>query len=85
LLDEPTSGLDPSEVQNFKRILTHTKQQTAIVLATHVLSDVAGLYDQHLHLSLYPSQLDFRLGATEESARSVSIIHEDANECCNNA
>lgn len=56
LLDEPTNGLDPSEVQNFKKILTQTKHQMAIVLATHVLSDVAGLYDQHLELNRHPPQ-----------------------------
>jgi len=40
ILDEPTSGLDPSQVENFRALVTRLAPDHAILLSTHILSEV---------------------------------------------
>lgn len=41
LLDEPTSGLDPNQVLDMRRLIAELAKDHAILLSTHVLSEVA--------------------------------------------
>ncbi len=41
LLDEPTSGLDPNQVQEVRKLIVDLAKDHAVVLSTHVLSEVA--------------------------------------------
>lgn len=40
ILDEPTSGLDPEQVGHFRALLRTLAQRHAILLSTHILSEV---------------------------------------------
>ncbi len=40
ILDEPTSGLDPAQVRIFRDLLRRLSQKHAILLSTHILSEV---------------------------------------------
>ncbi len=40
ILDEPTSGLDPTQVQHFRALLRRLSERHAILLSTHILSEV---------------------------------------------
>jgi ABC-2 type transport system ATP-binding protein len=40
LLDEPTSGVDPAQALELRALIAELRQTCAIVVATHVLSDV---------------------------------------------
>jgi len=40
ILDEPTSGLDPSQVENFRALVARLAPDHAILLSTHILSEV---------------------------------------------
>lgn len=41
LLDEPTSGLDPNQVLEVRKLIVDLAKDHAVVLSTHVLSEVA--------------------------------------------
>jgi ABC-type multidrug transport system ATPase subunit len=46
VLDEPTVGLDPEQRAHFIDKITQLKEQTRVVLATHLVEDVAAVCDQ---------------------------------------
>ena len=43
VLDEPTAGLDPIQRDNFHARITEISETTSILLATHILEDVAAV------------------------------------------
>lgn len=43
LLDEPTAGLDPQQRGSLKRVLTGLAQETLVLMATHLVEDIASL------------------------------------------
>jgi ABC-2 type transport system ATP-binding protein len=43
IVDEPTAGLDPAERNRLHRILAEIGRNTAIILSTHIVEDVANL------------------------------------------
>lgn len=48
LLDEPTTGLDPEERIRFKNILFNIKNDTTVILSTHIVEDVEAVCDKIL-------------------------------------
>lgn len=50
VLDEPTVGLDPRQRIEFRKYLTRLLPKTAIVLATHLVEDVAAIAQEVLVL-----------------------------------
>jgi ABC-2 type transport system ATP-binding protein len=50
LLDEPTHGLDPLQVLSFRELLAGLRSERAILLSSHVVSEVAHLADRVLIL-----------------------------------
>jgi ABC-2 type transport system ATP-binding protein len=48
LLDEPTHGFDPLQVMAFRDLLTHLKQDRAILFSTHIIPDVEAVSDRVL-------------------------------------
>ncbi|MDL2302704.1 ATP-binding cassette domain-containing protein, partial [Lachnospiraceae bacterium OttesenSCG-928-D06] len=40
ILDEPSAGLDPKERVNFKNVLNELSQDRAVIVSTHITSDV---------------------------------------------
>jgi len=43
VLDEPTSGLDPTEVQRMRALVRELARERAVLISTHVLSEVEDL------------------------------------------
>ncbi len=50
LLDEPTVGLDPVEVRGFRDLLSRLSDGRAIVVSSHVLSEVQAIADRAIVL-----------------------------------
>lgn len=50
LLDEPTVGLDPRQRTEFRGLLGRVKDRCTVVLATHLVDDVAAVADEVLVL-----------------------------------
>ncbi|MCM1498308.1 MAG: ATP-binding cassette domain-containing protein, partial [Clostridium sp.] len=40
ILDEPTTGLDPEERMRFKNIIKSIKEETIVIMSTHIVEDV---------------------------------------------
>lgn len=62
-LDESTAGLDVEERGKLKTVLSRTKEKCGLLIATHLIEDIAGLCDRVLVLK--EGQLIFD-GETEE-------------------
>ena len=45
ILDEPTAGLDPTQIDTIRSLIAELSQDRAILLSTHVLSEVEALCD----------------------------------------
>ncbi|PHP53126.1 multidrug ABC transporter ATP-binding protein [Actinomyces ruminis] len=69
LLDEPTVGLDPAQRIAF-RALVEELEDTATVLATHLVEDVRALSDEIMVLDA--GQVRFRGTTAESEARATS-------------
>lgn len=50
ILDEPTAGLDPKERMRFRNLIGQIGQNRIVILATHIVSDVARICDRCLIL-----------------------------------
>jgi ABC-2 type transport system ATP-binding protein len=46
LLDEPTAGLDPGQRARFRELLADLETQRPIIVSTHQVDDLDGLYDR---------------------------------------
>lgn len=46
ILDEPTVGLDPEQIAEFNNLIRKLGEQHAIILSSHVLSEVSAVCDQ---------------------------------------
>ncbi|MFN0011909.1 MAG: ABC transporter ATP-binding protein [Phycisphaerales bacterium] len=51
ILDEPTAGLDPNQVDHVRALLKDLARTRAVLLSTHVLSEVRALADRVLLIS----------------------------------
>lgn len=51
ILDEPTVGLDPRQRVELRRYLSRAAEQATLILATHLVEDVAALADDVIVLS----------------------------------
>lgn len=48
ILDEPTVGLDPMQVVEFREVIREYAKDHAVILSTHILSEVSALCDRVL-------------------------------------
>lgn len=46
LLDEPTAGLDPAQSANFREMLTELSSEVGLLISTHLVADIDGLFDR---------------------------------------
>jgi ABC-2 type transport system ATP-binding protein len=51
LLDEPTAGLDPNQIHDVRRLIRELASEHAVLLSTHVLSEVEAVCDRAIVLS----------------------------------
>lgn len=72
LLDEPTVGLDVEERAEFKRIIRGLHKDTAVILSTHIVSDIEETADRVLIMSegevLENNSMDYYKEYMEENA-----------------
>ena len=45
IFDEPSAGLDPFEREQFKRIMMKMKEESIIIISTHIVSDIDTICD----------------------------------------
>lgn len=50
ILDEPTTGLDPEERIRFKNIVQRLREDTIVIMSTHIVEDVEAVCDKILIL-----------------------------------
>ncbi|MEG1049966.1 MAG: ATP-binding cassette domain-containing protein, partial [Oscillospiraceae bacterium] len=50
ILDEPTAGLDPKERVRLRELMAEIAQESIVIIATHVVSDVESVADKILLL-----------------------------------
>jgi ABC-2 type transport system ATP-binding protein len=74
LLDEPTSSLDPVQRVQLRELVQQTKRDRIVVMATHLLEDVAQVADQVLVLS--GSRVVFAGTPTEMAATSGRAVSD---------
>ncbi|MBI4972163.1 MAG: ABC transporter ATP-binding protein [Candidatus Omnitrophica bacterium] len=48
LLDEPTSGLDPEQTVEIRSLIAHIKENSCVIMSTHLLSEVERIADRVL-------------------------------------
>lgn len=46
VLDEPTNGLDPRQIIEFRRLVTGLAQECAVLLTSHILSEIERIADR---------------------------------------
>lgn len=46
ILDEPVSGLDPAQIQNMRKLIKELSKTKAVLLSTHILSEISSLCDE---------------------------------------
>lgn len=51
IFDEPSAGLDPFEREQFKRIMMQMKEQSIIIISTHIVSDIDTICDNLIILN----------------------------------
>lgn len=70
ILDEPTTGLDPEERMRFKNIIRGLRNDTIVLMSTHIVEDVEAVCDRILILK------EGRLAA-EGTQEEISRLAED--------
>lgn len=61
LLDEPTAGLDPNQVEQVRELVRNLAKERAVLLSTHVLSEVEATCERVIVLSRGKIALEGRL------------------------
>ena len=70
ILDEPTIGLDPAQMRQFRALLVGLKEQHALLVSSHILSELERVCDRVLMLH------QGRRVALDEPARLLERVHE---------
>lgn len=79
VLDEPTAGLDPQQRVEIRRLLVEVAHDTATIISTHLLEDVATVADRVLVLSagtMVFSGTAGELAGTAESEPSATALEQ---------
>ncbi len=69
ILDEPTNGLDPTQINQMRDLILALKQQTTIILSTHILQEVKAVCDRVIIISNGRLALDNQLSNLEKGLR----------------
>ncbi|MBO8195444.1 ATP-binding cassette domain-containing protein [Streptomyces oryzae] len=69
IVDEPTAGLDPEERVRFRNLLSELAADRAVLLSTHIVSDVASVAS---HIAVLAGGRMLAHGTAEELLRAVA-------------
>lgn len=74
ILDEPTDGLDPLQIQSFRALLERLSASHAILISSHLLSEVANVCDRVIILKQGRSIFSGTLAEVNKSAGSLEQL-----------
>lgn len=87
ILDEPTVGLDPKQINEIRDLIRSLKQDHAVILSSHILSEVAEVCDKllviakgHLIASGTKDELLGNLGETNTIEITAGATKEEIDE-----
>lgn len=78
ILDEPTTGLDPEERMRFKNIIRSIKEESIIIMSTHIVEDVEAVCNQIIVMK----NGEFVITGTQEAVSQLATgkVYELARE-----
>ena len=83
ILDEPTSGLDPNQVRQFRQLVASFRGKKAVLLSTHILSEVEAVCDRVFIIRDGKKVADLAPGdsktSLEETFAELTTSKEDAS------
>ncbi|ABK43507.1 ABC transporter related protein [Magnetococcus marinus MC-1] len=74
ILDEPTSGLDPLQIQEICLLIRSLGQQHAVLLSTHILSEVRMTCDRVVLIHQGKIQLDTSMADLEQHLQAPQVV-----------
>lgn len=74
LLDEPTAGLDPNQVEQVRELIREIARDRAVLLSTHVLSEVEATCQRVLVLARGKLVLEGELSTLQEPPKGEYVI-----------
>lgn len=74
LLDEPTAGLDPNQVEQVRNLLREIAQDRAVLLSTHVLSEVEATCQRVVVLSKGKIVLEGKLAELQSPSAADYVV-----------
>lgn len=84
ILDEPTVGLDPKQINEIRELIRSLKEEHAVILSSHILSEVAEVCDKliiiakgHMIASGTRDELLGKLGETNTLEITASASKEE--------
>lgn len=80
ILDEPTNGLDPSQIQHMRAVIAELREQSTIILSTHILQEVEAVCDRVIIILNGRLALDSRLVDLQNSERLLLCIDRGPEE-----
>ena len=74
IMDEPTDGLDPNQKRQIRELILSLKDETAIIISTHILEEVDAVCSRVFLLCRGKTLFD---GATDEFRAKADALHTD--------
>src|SRR5690606_39130173 len=74
LLDEPTAGLDPNQVEQVRELIREVARERAVLLSTHVLSEVEATCQRVIVLSRGKLVLEGELSALRAPPEGEYVV-----------
>jgi len=74
LLDEPTAGLDPNQVEDVRDLVRELAKERAVLVSTHILSEVEATCERALVLSQGKLVLEGRLAELQRPPEGEYVI-----------
>ncbi len=69
IMDEPTNGLDPTQIDHMRDLIRSLKDNTTVILSTHIMQEVTAMCDRVLIIRAGELALDASLEALRQSNR----------------
>ncbi len=78
VLDEPTDGLDPDQKREIRSLILELKQNTAVIVSTHILEEIGAVCDHVLAIRqgravFYGTASEFRKLSSDEGAVCLKL------------
>jgi ABC-2 type transport system ATP-binding protein len=81
ILDEPTNGLDPVQIRQIRELLLKRKEESTILLSTHILQEVDAICDRIILIHKGKLRAVGRPQELAKNLRSLTLIVMELNLC----